>query len=372
MAKGSFSKVLDGRKAPIRGLQERNGRFYARIKLTGPDGQLRISRQPLQAATVAQARDELARLRVRRDDGEAVQIPKRQSCLSTYLEEYLAHVATLGLKAATLRKDRQHLTAWTRVIGNLPLSEIGPKQIHDFVDRLIRRGLSPRTGNLYLISLRGLLKKARADGLIRHLPEATWRKVTQAPERRLMTQDEFTLLVESCVHLRNEIQVRDYLKFLAYTGCREKEALRVRWKDVSWDSSCVTIGADGDTKNRERRRVEFSAMLEGHLREMEVRKAPDSEFVFPSPLRGEKDRPVATFRESLRMATKKAGLEIGGFHDLRHLFISRAVMSGIDFMTIARWVGHKDGGVLIGKVYGHLSNEHRLSMARKIRFGTPG
>src|ERR1035441_3644261 len=33
------------------------------------------------------------------------------------------------------------------------------------------------------------------------------------------------------------------------------------------------------------------------------------------------------------------------------------VMSGIDFMTIAKWVGHKDGGVLVGKVHGHLSSE---------------
>ena len=46
MAKGSFSKVLDGRKAPIRGLQERNGRFYARIKIAAPDGVSRVCRPP--------------------------------------------------------------------------------------------------------------------------------------------------------------------------------------------------------------------------------------------------------------------------------------------------------------------------------------
>ena len=40
-------------------------------------------------------------------------------------------------------------------------------------------------------------------------------------------------------------------------------------------------------------------------------------------------------------------------------------MSGIDFMTIAKWVGHQDGGVLIGKVYGHLSNEQ----AQRVNFG---
>jgi hypothetical protein len=43
-------------------------------------------------------------------------------------------------------------------------------------------------------------------------------------------------------------------------------------------------------------------------------------------------------------------------------------MSGIDFMTIARWVGHQDGGVLIGKVYGHLSDEHARRQAQRIVF----
>lgn len=43
-------------------------------------------------------------------------------------------------------------------------------------------------------------------------------------------------------------------------------------------------------------------------------------------------------------------------------------MSGIDYMTIAKWVGHKDGGVLIGKVYGHLSNEHAQRQAQRLVF----
>ncbi|MEO6754591.1 MAG: hypothetical protein ABIP85_22675, partial [Chthoniobacteraceae bacterium] len=52
-----------------------------------------------------------------------------------------------------------------------------------------------------------------------------------------------------------------------------------------------------------------------------------------------------------------------------HIFISHAVMAGIDFMTTAEWVGHKDGGILIGKVYGHLLDEHRRKMAAKLTIG---
>jgi hypothetical protein len=39
-------------------------------------------------------------------------------------------------------------------------------------------------------------------------------------------------------------------------------------------------------------------------------------------------------------------------------------MSGVDYMTIAKWLGHQDGGILVGKVYGHLSDEHQKNMAR--------
>lgn len=48
--------------------------------------------------------------------------------------------------------------------------------------------------------------------------------------------------------------------------------------------------------------------------------------------------------------------------------VSPAVTVAIDYMTIARWVGHKDGGVLIGKVYGHLSNEHAQAQAQRLNF----
>ena len=41
-------------------------------------------------------------------------------------------------------------------------------------------------------------------------------------------------------------------------------------------------------------------------------------------------------------------------------------MAGVPYMTIAEWVGHQDGGVLIGKVYGHLCKDHKADMAKKL------
>ena len=43
-------------------------------------------------------------------------------------------------------------------------------------------------------------------------------------------------------------------------------------------------------------------------------------------------------------------------------------MSGIDFLTVSRWLGHKDGGILLGKSYAHLANEHRKTQAARLVF----
>src|SRR6266436_3344894 len=102
---------------------------------------------------------------------------------------------------------------------------------------------------------------------------------------------------------------------------------------------------------------------------MVERRAPDTAWLFPSPQRGNIDRPTKTFRETLVLARRKCHREKLAFHDCRHFFISMCVMSGIDYMTIAKWVGHQDGGVLIGKVYGHLSNEHAKAQAARLNFG---
>lgn len=55
-------------------------------------------------------------------------------------------------------------------------------------------------------------------------------------------------------------------------------------------------------------------------------------------------------------------------HDLRHLFATRCIESGVDIPTVARWLGHKDGGALAMKVDGHLRNQHSQEMAKKVRF----
>jgi integrase len=67
-------------------------------------------------------------------------------------------------------------------------------------------------------------------------------------------------------------------------------------------------------------------------------------------------------------AAQKLGIARITHHDLRHLFATRCIESGVDIPTVSRWLGHKDGGALAMKVYGHLRNEHSQEMAQKVKF----
>jgi len=403
-----YTKVLDNRKHAIRGLWKRNGNFIARITVEDDGGRKAVKWVPLEATTAAEAKQELDKLMVERSENRLRHIGRGPK-LADYLEQtYLPRLETSGKKPDTLVTEKGHLNRWRESIGHLFLDKVKPYHVTAHLQKLKTEGKANRTCNLSLVCLRNMLKSARVDGFIKALPVEgiPWQR-TEKKARRLYTREDVDLFCQAGLAAsKNGTEFADYLRLLALCGAREQETIKLRWDDVDFDHKLLTIGADADTKNREARRVDFNTELETHLKAMHARRAPDSQWLFPSPQRGDRDERAKTFRESLLLTRAVAGvacqdcdrlafgpevpkacpqcqgarleakeralpehLQRFGFHDCRHHFISYAVMSGIDFMTIARWVGHKDGGILIGKVYGHLSNEHAQAQAARMNFG---
>jgi integrase len=375
----NFAKVLDGRKQPIRGLWVRNGRYYAQLKIenqiTGFKKTRRVALKdkdgkPVQSA--AQAVAELKRLQTQRSDNQ-LPVLGRMPKFADFVVRYLDFVSSgQGTKKpGTIQKEKAILARWTDYLGQLRIDQIKRVHVNRFIEERLKADVSPRTVNLNVIALRVVLKRALEDGLIQRLPTEGMRPLkTKVRKRPLFTLADLERLCAAADGVtENARQFTDYIKFMAYSGTRRNEALAIRWQDVDFDRGQLTVGAEGDTKNRTARVVDFNPKLKVHLLDMKRRRAPDSQWLFPSPQRGEKDIPTKSFRESLELVRADAKMPEFTFHDCRHHFISMCVMSGVDFMTIAAWVGHRDGGVLIGKVYGHLANEHRKAMAERVNFG---
>src|SRR5207248_9357014 len=104
---------------------------------------------------------------------------------------------------------------------------------------------------------------------------------------------------------------------------------------------------------------------------------PDARALFQQMRNERPDEPlnanVFRVRESqkaLNRACRKVDATRITHHDLRHLFATRCIESGVDVPTVSRWLGHKDGGALAMKTYGHLRREHSIAQAQQVRFAS--
>ena len=336
------------------------------------EGEKSARKIPLEAQNLKAAIKEIREKQSAKDKGE-LPAAGRKPKLADYCRRYLEFFETVqngDKRPRTVERERTSLIRWMEALGHVRLDKITKPMIAAFIDGRLKAGLSARSVNLDVIALRNVLKKAANDGHLTTLPMAGFKPLkVRTVKRPLLTPAQFEKLCTAARRCgKNGEELVDYLKFLAFTGARCSEALRIKWTDVDFERRQVTIGADGLSKNGKSRVVDFNPNLEAHLRDMWQRRAPDTAWLFPSPQRGDQDRAAKSLRDSFEIARKQAGLSWVGFHDLRHYFCSLAIMSGIDVRTIAEWMGHLDGGILIGKIYSHLLGEHRQRMAQKLVF----
>ena len=377
---GQYAKVFDQRKRRVRGLWERNEAFYAQLTIDDEaTGKKMVRRVRLEdndgkpVSTVPDAVKVMSRLKGKREDNELKLSPKRTPAFGEYAKQYLDYCEALKNKTPnTIHRERTSINALVSVIGELRIKEITKAVVMRYMAARKGQGMSGRSINLEIVTLRNVLRHAVAEGLLAGLQiEGVQWLHQEAKKRRLVTPDEIERICQAAV---SEVSMTgqmlsDFIQMMAYSGGRWSETLRLRWQGVDLVNGQLTVGSDGQTKNRKARVVDFNPKLKALLFDMAKRRHPDSDFIFPSPRRGDADAPTVTLNKALTKAREKAGIPDFTCHLCRHFFISMCVMSGIDFMTIAKWVGHQDGGVLIGKVYGHLSNEHAQRQAQRVNFG---
>jgi integrase len=78
--------------------------------------------------------------------------------------------------------------------------------------------------------------------------------------------------------------------------------------------------------------------------------------------------PIKDAKRCLHTACRNLGFPQFTHHDFRHFFATTCIESGVDIPTISRWLGHKDGGALAMRTYGHLRDEHSAAMSKRVSF----
>jgi integrase len=224
-----------------------------------------------------------------------------------------------------------------------------------------RSGMSASAFNKCVDALRAILDLACEDGVARENPAKGLRK---APMRRkrleLPSVTQFHAIVKSVAGAgaRQSRDCADMVRLLAYSGARLKEATALRWRDVDVAHNRMTVA--GTKSESSDRIIPIFRPLAGLLAEIRRRRGEE-----PA------DAPILRIHEckgALRSACLAVGVKRLTHHDLRHLFATCCIESGVDIPTVSRWLGHADGGNLAMRTYGHLRQEHSIAQARKVRF----
>ena len=159
------------------------------------------------------------------------------------------------------------------------------------------------------------------------------------------------------------------VEFLAYSGARIGEVVGggdanerrpMLWSDVHFDRG--TIFLPGTKTEAAPRTIPMSERLREFLTQLKTKKKTQ-----PSDL----IVPIKSARKCLQTACKKLELPQFTHHDFRHFFATTCIESGVDIPTVSRWLGHKDGGALAMKRYGHLRQEHSFAMIKRVSFDKP-
>jgi integrase len=224
---------------------------------------------------------------------------------------------------------------------------------------------SPTRYNNTVAILRHVLNVAVECGVVYSNAAALVKRAAlRGKQISLPTTDKFNAMIAEMRvgHSRDSINCADLASGLAFTGCRIGEAREIAWRDVDFDAGEIVVRGDAKTgtKNWELRRV--ALIPDARALFQRVRAERPSE-----PLDAKVFR-VGECQKSLDRACKKVGANRITHHDLRHLFATRCIESGVDVPTTSRWLGHKDGGALAMKTYGHLRREHNMAQAQRVSF----
>jgi integrase len=224
---------------------------------------------------------------------------------------------------------------------------------------------SPSAFNHTQATLRALLEIGCEVGARYDNPAKFIKRASERPKQLVLpTPEQFERFVAEIENGGGGFSrsCADLVRFLAFGGFRKGEAANITWADVDMEKGEILVRGDAltGTKNWSVRRVPMIPDMKRLLERLRG-ELPEAQ----------KDEPVMQVREcqkAMNRAAKIVGMGRITHHDLRHLFATRCIESGVDIPTVARWLGHKDGGALAMRVYGHLRDHHSVNMAQRVSF----
>jgi integrase len=289
--------------------------------------------------------------------------------------------------------DRIHLSP---LVGTIPVADVSSADIEAVAQRMLSRGLSPKTVRNVLTYVHSVFEYAIERRLVGANPvrgvtrPGRRRQGDVSPDLQFLSIEELEAVIRA---IPDDVVIREpassrkgrsgpapppppdvlgpLLRVLvltaAMTGLRQSELLGLRWRDVDWSVQRIRVrnafvrgqhSTDGKSDLSTRRSVPMADRIARELDHWSRRTsyAADEDLVFAHPHTGNPlDRSKVTKR--FKAACSAAGVRPVRFHDLRHTFGTRMAASGQPIRSIQEFLGHAD--VKTTQIYTHYAPSER-------------
>ena len=251
---------------------------------------------------------------------------------------YYLHRGSADLADATRRMYTQKAGQLVRLLGDVPLAQLGRGQLDSYIARRRTEGVALETVRKELKVLRQALKLARdLDEFERDLDRLFPRiRLKYRPQRRWLPFAEVEALLGA---LRPHRQL--WVLVIVYTSARYSEAAGLLWEEINFDGDLVHL--DGTKTGQADRFVPLHPELRRVLWPQRQKSGPIL-------------RPWAKPHRDLQAACKRAGIAPANFNALRRTYASWLKQAGVESFAVAKLMGHTTSK-MVELNYGHLNSD---------------
>lgn len=256
-----------------------------------------------------------------------------------------------------LRSFKIRMNIVLKDFGERIADDIKPSEIDTWLGE---HGWAPATKNRYKSVFSKAFKIALADGKVSSNPA---RLVQQRPENnariRFLSDDDEKIvratILKRCPHHIEEFDIA------LHTGMRKGEQYSLEWPEVYTQRKRIKLD---ETKNGSSREIPMNNTCLKAFQALYDRR-PHNGRVCQSKWGENLNDSRKWFELAIEEAAKQRPA-LRGFiwHCLRHTFISRLVMKGVDLRTVQELAGHKT--ITMTARYAHLAPEHNQAAIEKL------
>lgn len=243
-------------------------------------------------------------------------------------------------------------------LGSHKLARLQPADVSAFLAKLQREGLSSRTTSHVRAVLRTALSDAERWGEVsRNVAALADAPRVPRPSPKVLSPPEVRRVIDAV----GGTVLDNIVAAALYTGMRQGELLGLRWCDVDFDRSQLTVGAALQRLSGADRLVEpktshsrrtlrlpgpaLDALAAERKRQLEAQLASGPRWrptIAGLVFTDHRGRPLigTTITHRLQRTLKAAGVPPMRFHHLRHAFAGLMLASGVDLATVSHLLGH--------------------------------